>query len=176
MGCIKQKVMHAFCQLAREHLPASRDAHTPTASAPRSPSQPRFPHPRRVQLCPAPALPSRDAPRSVPGAVLRKPLRQHRRTAALRVPLPELRALLSGLRTQSIPAVLSFPSLHAVPLFPDGIFHLPMGFSFPSLLPAAERRLPARGGGHAGLRGRCQPAVRGSPEVRGSRSSPRPQH
>lgn len=67
MGCIKQKVMHAFCQLAREHLPASRDAHTPTASAPRSPSQPRFPHPRRVQLCPAPALPSRDARGASPG-------------------------------------------------------------------------------------------------------------
>lgn len=151
--------MHAFCQLAREHLPASRDAHTPTAPAPRFPSPPRFPRPRRGQLYPTPSLPSRGcSPKAAPAA------RGNRR------------ALGSVPRTPRIPAVLSFPSPHPVLLFPAGIFHLLMGFSFPTLLPAAERRLPVRGWRHAGLRGRCLPAVRGSPEVRGSRSSPRPQH
>lgn len=174
--------MH-FCQLGGEQpLPAATQA----APAPRSP--PRFPLPvlgasfARPRLAALPRSGGTTAPatrRSAtrlggdpPGgsgnSARGSPPGNPPARPTLRAPAPAPRPCAQPSRALHPPHRNRFPSL--IPI---------LTLSFQICLPppppppgAKPPRLPGRAGGHAGLGGRCLPALRGSPEVLGSRSSP----
>lgn len=174
--------MHAFLPARGGAAPASGDTGGPSPALSAAVPAPRA----RGQLRPTPAgrsaplgghhgpcnPPLRDPPRrgpprrqreQRPGLPSREPARP-----TLRAPAPAPRPCAQPSRALHPPHRNRFPSL--IPI---------LTLSFQICLPpppppagAKPPRLPGRAGGHAGLGGRCLPALRGSPEVLGSRSSP----
>lgn len=142
----------------------SRCAQRPAPRAPRgllaaAGTAPRAPQPLRP-----PHLPSRGAAR--PAGTPRS--------------APRGRAALPGTRCAPLRAAQQrSPSLspQPVPLFiPILIFSFQICLPPPPPSAKPLRAYLGGAGGHARLRGRCLPAVRDSPAMRSSRSSPRPQH